>query len=187
METVVIDQIEGVVHESTSLESVAVEQVEQVVLLDVKETFVVGSNPDSITHTNVEVQAVVLGGNQGIQGPPGDSTQSVYLLSSIPVGGNRIVATNALGKLVYPDPNLQQNTLVGITKHSATPDQLTEVQITGIMSEPSWSWDTTQPIYWTANGILTQVPPTIGTLQVVGYPVTPTSMIIDKQTPITLG
>lgn len=87
METVVIDQIEGVVHESTSLESVAVEQVEQVVLLDVKETFVVGSNPDSITHTNVEVQAVVLGGNQGIQGPPGDSTQSVYLLSSIPVGG----------------------------------------------------------------------------------------------------
>lgn len=55
------------------------------------------------------------------------------------------------------------------------------------MAEPSWSWDTTQPIYWTANGILTQVPPTVGTLQVVGYPVTPTSMIIDKQIPITLG
>ena len=148
---------------------------------------VVATKTTTLAVTTVETAAVVTAqGAQGPQGPPGASTTFVYILAAENLGGNRVVSTNSLGKLVYPDLTQLDQTVIGITTGSASADTLAEVQISGLQVEPSWSWLPNLPIFVGASGTLTQTVPATNTVLQIARPVTQTKIFIDLQQPIYL-
>lgn len=148
---------------------------------------------DSITteltqHTIVDTvvyNSVISSGSQGPQGVPGASFLYTYVTAAESIGGNRVVSTNSSGQLVYA--NSFSTHVLGISTASCTSGEVCEVQTSDMMTEPSWSFTVNMPVFAGDNGMLTQVPPTIGTLHTLGYAITPTKLFIDKQPPITLG
>lgn len=121
---------------------------------------------------------------QGPAGPQGSGMQSEQYLANYPIGGNRAVTVNSLGRLEYPDIASESSFIIGITKTSAQAGALCEVQILGTQQEPSWTWQPGQLIYVGNLGVLTQTPPSSGQLIVVGYALTATTIMIDKQSNI---
>ena len=61
------------------------------------------------------------------------------------------------------------------------------VRVGGIMAEPSWTWDLDKFIYLGVNGLLTQTPPGTGFLLEMGWPINPTSMMVDIKLPLFLA
>jgi len=148
---------------------------------------VVATNTTTLAVTTTEIAAVVTApGAQGPQGPPGASTTFVYILAAENLGGNRVVSTNSLGKLMYPDLTQLDQTVIGITTGAANADTLAEVQISGLQVEPSWSWLPNLPIFVGTSGTLTQTVPATNTVLQIARPVTQTKIFIDLQQPIYL-
>lgn len=148
---------------------------------------VVATNTTTLAVTTTEIAAVITApGAQGPQGPPGASTTFVYILAAENLGGNRVVSTNSLGKLVYPDLTQLDQTVIGITTGAANADTLAEVQISGLQAEPSWSWLPNLPIFVGTSGTLTQTVPATNTVLQIARPVTQTKIFIDLQQPIYL-
>jgi hypothetical protein len=140
-----------------------------------------------ISEEEVQSSVVLANGPQGPQGPPGPSTQLIYVPTSINVGGNRAVSINTAGLLYYPDPATEANPIIGITTYAGNIGDMVEVQLVGIMTEPSWNWVGNTPIYLASNGALTQTTPTTGILHVVGFPIAQNRIFIEKQPPVILG
>lgn len=60
------------------------------------------------------------------------------------------------------------------------------VQYSGPLAFSGWNFTTGEPVFVGPRGVLTQTPPSSGYLQVVGYPISATTLLIDIQEPITL-
>lgn len=127
---------------------------------------------------------------QGLPGPRGQAGagSSVLLKTAITVGGHRVCCPSPAG-LIYADWNLPDTAgrVVGITDSAV--DQGGEVQVRnyGEMTEPSWNWDITKPVYLGLNGVLTQVNPRTAGAKfslIMGFPMSPKTLFITIRDPI---
>ena len=169
--------LELVVIETPAAIVVTEESINNVVTTDVN-NYVIESNETS--------KVVASLGQQGPQGPPGASTTFIYVIAGQDLGGNRAVSTNSQGLLVYPDLTQLDQTVLGITTSATMNGMLAEVQIAGIQTEPSWSWQPGLPIFVSTLGTLTQQVPNNNTMLQIARPVTQTKIFVDVQQPIYL-
>lgn len=132
---------------------------------------------------------VVSRGGTGRPGPPGQSGAS-YLtyVADGALGGQRVVRATTAGKVGYVDPSdpAQAHAAIGLTMGAAADGASINVQFSGEMTDPSWSWTASQPIFVGANGIPTQTPPATGFHAAIGVAISATSMVIQIKSPIVL-
>ena len=155
-------------------------------------------HPVRVEDTLVVVQEVteqhfVFGGEQGpqgIQGIPGP-TGGVSLIypAGVALGGHRMVILDDAGLAVYADNTIaaHANKVLGMTTGAASLGASATIQTGGELTEPSWTWTLDVPIYLSANGLLTQTPPTTGFSLIVGFPITATKIFINLREPIFLN
>lgn len=125
----------------------------------------------------------------GIPGPRGSSGTgaspvSVFIAGEA-LGGHRVVRTNASGEAIYAsntDPDSQS--ILGMTTGAAVLGDEVSVLRLGPITEPSWSWAPTAPVYLGTNGGLTQVYPGSGLIVIIGVALTATSMFVAPREPI---
>ena len=127
----------------------------------------------------------------GPQGPPGEAGDLIVTdhLAGEALGGHRGVIVGNDNRLYYADQsNLTHfNRVLGITTGAAVQNDPASVRVGGIMTEPSWTWDLDKFIYLGVNGLLTQTPPGTGFLLEMGWPINPTSMMVDIKLPLFLA
>lgn len=126
-----------------------------------------------------------LTGATGPRGPVGGVGQ--LGVAETALGGHRVVTYNSSSRLVYADKDMPGHfgKVAGITQSAvAAGDVVTFIGL-GMLEEPSWNWNLSKPIFLGNNGVLTQVLTRTGFMQVVAFPVTPTSAFIRLQEPIT--
>ncbi len=125
----------------------------------------------------------------GLPVPDGNAEYVSSLLASYPIGGHRAVAWDDIGQAVYADATKLTHVLrvVGISTFAVTTGVAVTVQRSGVMSESSWAWDITKPIYFDGTGVLTQTP-VVGAafVQVLAMPITLSSIEIKIQPPIIM-
>lgn len=134
-------------------------------------------------------------GPQGIPGPKGDRGSpggtEIERPAAIDISGHRIVVLDGQGGALYAssaDPTHSQR-IVGMTRHAAVAGAPVALAIYGEVTEPSWSWDTSKPVYLGDDGFMTQVPPAYPDAKfsvVVGFPISATTLFINIGIPITL-
>ncbi len=135
------------------------------------------------------VTTITTSGGQGPAGPPGDSINYINILAGHALSGHRVVCTNDLGLAVYADNTIAYTAdrILGITTSASLHGTIAEVQIVGVLEEPSWAWDITIPLYVGTSGFITQTVPATGYLYPIGFAMSPTKIFINKQPPIILG
>lgn len=175
MSTILVDQAPEVVL-ATSTNNVLVAVPEINVVTNKDSSNVITYVTESYTPVSIGIQ-----GPQGIQG---DSDNYVMLLAGTNLGGHRAVTSSALG-VVYATGT--SSNVIGITTGSVLTGGIAQVQISGVLTEPSWNWALNLPIFVGDNGVLTQQVPSDGSLFIIGYPILATQIFIDKQAPILLG
>jgi hypothetical protein len=141
-------------------------------------------------------RAVVIGKQSGVgpQGPPGPAgpqgetgpvggVDQVFIegLADEAIGGQRATITHSSGRFrtaTHTDVNHAGN-FAGITR-AAVPGQGYTVQtvLSGYMEETSWSWTPGKPIFLGLDGVLTQLVPTSGFVQILGTAFDAQSMFV---------
>lgn len=128
------------------------------------------------------VERVVSGGADGELGsaPAGET-----------LSGQRALVL-AGGSLYHADASDQAHAglVVGVSMGAALAGDEATYRRAGRMIEPSWSWSVGIPVFLGADGRLTQVPPepgqATGFLQIIGWPDSPTSLLVDISQPVEL-
>jgi hypothetical protein len=130
-------------------------------------------------------QIAIQTGPPGPTGPSGSApTLGVLLSGGTPLSGHRaVVLVTGIG-MRYADPLSDDDAgaQVGILLQATSPGNIGNVQFSGILEEPSWSFEN-GPIFLGLNGVLTQVPISHGWVLVIARAITPTTIIIDPETP----
>lgn len=75
---------------------------------------------------------------------------------------------------------------IGVATSGAVFGAELQIQYSGPVAFTGWSFTTGLPVFVGSGGVLTQTAPTSGYLQVIGYPLSPTTLLIDIQDPIAL-
>lgn len=111
----------------------------------------------------------------------------VALTAAEDVGGHRVIAVNEDGFAVYADSRDFDTVygIVGISDSAAVEGDRVYVRMFGLMEVPAPVLPGS-PIYLGYDGLMTQLPPEAGALVCVASAISPTRIIIDIQTPITL-
>lgn len=123
-------------------------------------------------------------GRQGVPGPAGGSAFQR-------TAGETISALHAVYELndqVFTLGSSDEDhvsLLLGVATTAAGPGDDINIQRSGAIDEPSWSW-TPGPVWLSPTGTLTQTPPSDGFDVLIGAAVSPTRVILDLQTPIDL-
>jgi len=109
--------------------------------------------------------------------------------AAVTIGGHRVVRVASDGvRLVSSEELLHAGAAVGITTGAALAGDLATVKFSGEISEPSWNWTPTFPVFIGNEGQLKQSPPSFPDAfsQVVGIATSATSIAINIQSPIIL-
>lgn len=117
------------------------------------------------------------------------NTRSIFIAGQT-LERQRIVTLDSNTQLIHADhTNLTHaGRVIGLTLESATLGESIEVHSFGLVSEPSWNWDITQPSVFLSNaGQITQTPPTSGFINVIGHVASATQLFINIQSPINLA
>jgi hypothetical protein len=104
------------------------------------------------------------------------------------LGGHRVVISSG-GNLYYANTTnlLHKNRVVGLTLGAVSTGVVSSYLKEGLITEPSWAWNTSLPVYLADNGLLTQTPVNVtGFVMIVGMPASSTSLYISFQPPIIL-
>lgn len=128
------------------------------------------------------------------QGPPGpagaDGGSILTKTAGAALGGNRAARVDAAtGKAIYADNTVipDAEAVLGITTGAAAEDTEVTIQTFGEMTEASWNWTPGLPVYLSTNGLLTQTPPTSGSLTQIGVANEATKLFIRIQEMILLA
>ena len=108
-------------------------------------------------------------------------------IASQTINSHRILALDSDGKVFHADNTVlwHRNNLIGLSKQSATTGNEVEIAVEGDeVTESSWNWNTTLPIFLSTNGQLTQTTPTTGFVCVVAETINPTTIRIKFNTAI---
>jgi hypothetical protein len=103
----------------------------------------------------------------GMQGPPGvdgggaGSGGIETYVAGDTINGHRVIVTDADGEAIHADVTdlTHANMAMKISLAAADAGDEVEVQLTGRITEPSWSWTPGGTIYVGAGGVLTQTVP----------------------------
>lgn len=123
-------------------------------------------------------------GPRGPIGPAGGG--AVTKVAGQNLSGHRVLAGRADGAVIYAGSNLLGRLPIGLSLGAALEGDSVDVQLSGEIVEPSWAWDVTLPVYAGVDGVLTQTAPVSGLLVVVGFPGSPTSLMVSISDPILL-
>ncbi len=132
-------------------------------------------------------------GPAGPMGPPGVSGGDTGRVTQVwiagePLGGHRVVYANE-GSAFYASADNADTAMqiAGITTHAAAMGGDIQVQSAGPLTEPSWDWDVTKPIFLGLNGLMTQtVNMAWNFIRIVGYPTGLHSMMVSLEEPVFL-
>ena len=137
---------------------------------------------DGVSITLVEPQDQIEVAFMGMPGLPGrdgaSGAATIYRTAGEALGGHRVVAINELNQAVYASSDATRIP-VGITTGAAVSGAEATIQVSGELTEPSWNWDVTKPVFLGLSGLLTQTPPTAGTLAVIGFPTASNKLLLD--------
>jgi len=129
-------------------------------------------------------------GKNGRQGEPGTSTDDTILSyeAGQTVSGHRAVILED-EKVYYADCTTLSHAkrILGITTGAAMVGVLANVQVSGELTEPSWSWTLDVPVWLSTTGLLSQTPPLSGFSLTVGFPVSATKLLVRISEPIFLA
>lgn len=132
----------------------------------------------------------------GLQGPPGppglngSSASAPYITFSAdgPLGGNRAVRLVAgLARYASSSALADAGLVLGITQGAAVSGAPVQIQTSGLMTEPSWTWTADQPVFCGTNGTLTQTAPTAGFDLILGIALSAIQIHIGARMPIALA
>lgn len=104
------------------------------------------------------------------------------------LGGHRVII-ESLGYHYYASATnpAHVNRVVGLSVGAVSNGSIVNYIKEGIITEPSWTWNTSLPVWLGDNGLLTQTPiNTTGFTMIIGHPVTSTSLYVSLKTPILL-
>jgi hypothetical protein len=80
--------------------------------------------------------------------------------------------------------------VLGMTTGAVTAGSVVSLQSIAEMVEPLWNWDISKLVYLRENGLLTQTPPAApdyAFCMVIGFPKSPTSLILNPGNAIILN
>lgn len=163
--------------------SETIEIIEQVTLLEI-----VGDETEIVELVDQNTFEIVEIAEQGLPGADGNVVNVLTKIASQNLGGQRVVFQDSSTSVDYVDIlDISQSLLVlGITTGAASVGANVDVQISGEMTEPSWTWIAGELVYCGANGVLTQILPIGSFLQRVGVAISPTILKVEIEEPIIL-
>ena len=142
-----------------------------------------------IIATPRDTRVVAIVGSQGPPGADGDAaSRTITVTAGETLGGHRAVLLDSSSQARYTDSSsvADAGRVVGLTTGSASAAAAVTIQISGDMTEPSWSWTPGAILYLGANGQLTETAPSTGFIQAVAHAVTATKIILEIHQPIML-
>lgn len=146
----------------------------------------------NVVETEREFNVVTLGevGPQGPQGEPGTASAEIYVAATT-LSGHRVIATNGAGLAIYADNTNVDHAIQAarISLGAADMGENISVQVSGRITEPSWSWIAGGSIYVGANGVLTQSIPEAPAVfsKVIAVAETATRILILNESPVLLA
>jgi hypothetical protein len=102
------------------------------------------------------------------------------------VSGHRAVMLTSTGQAAHADPTAAQQ-YVGISKGAASTGGTVSITYRDTISEPTWTWMVGQPVYFIADGVLTQTPPATVCVPHIGVAISPTVILLSKLHPVFIG
>lgn len=124
----------------------------------------------------------------GPPGPAGGEAAPLELLSGVTISASLAIAVVGGVAVLADHTNLaHRGCVIGLAPVTALSGTDVEIQFADEFTFSSWAWTLGQPVLLGLNGALTQTVPTTGFLQVIGTPLSSTSLLIDIQAPITLA
>jgi hypothetical protein len=144
-------------------------------------------SPDpGVTEVEVDPNAlsVVEVQTQGTQGPPGVSAQDDITRTAAEIlGGHRVVRAVSATHCEYADQSnpLHGDDTLGVTLNAAALGDLVTIRTEGSLTHAGWSWTAGLPVFLSTLGGLTQVEPSSGCIQVIGFAEAADTLFIDPQ------
>jgi len=131
-------------------------------------------------------EIMFLAGLQGIPGPAGATV--LVRTAGLIMSGHRMVVLDMDERAYYADCTNPDHAhrVIGMTRGAALEDAAVIIQTGGELTEPSWDWSMSFPVWLSTDGLLTQVIPTTGFSLIIGFPLTPTKIFIDLREPLIL-
>lgn len=117
--------------------------------------------------------------------PSSSAIQAVVLPASGSIGGHRAVSVGFDFIAGYADKD-SAPLVFGVSTGAVNDGDNVTIQISGEMTESSWSWVPGVPLFLGSSGLITQTPPETGHLVVIGSAVSATKIIINIDQPVTL-
>ena len=157
-----------------------VEIIEEVVVATIE----IAEVPEAI----IEILDVGNPGAPGRQGPPGPAGAALltYIAGEVLSGHRIVIIENDKAYYASNMNSAHANRIAGITIGATMYNDPAYIQTGGELEEPSWNWVLNIPLWLSASGFLTQIPPTVGFSCIIGSPVTSTKILINIGTPISL-
>lgn len=164
-----------------------------VLIVTDQQVVILGDGQQTVIREEVpatQVLAVAMQGPRGIQGPPGPAGgASTVPVGATPLSGHSAVAIDSSGRLVPADVSqaAHRGAILGVVANAYSPGDDAVVQTGYLLEHSGWSW-ALGPVLVGSAGALTQTSP-VGALfvQVIGYAVSPTRIVVDVQPPINLA
>jgi hypothetical protein len=129
-------------------------------------------------------RSLVIGGRQGIAGPPGPGAEIEIYTAAVSIGGHRAVALDASGEIIYASSALNLSA-IGIVRDAVTAGAEVAVYRAGRVA--GFSGLTPGATYYlSAAGTLSLTPPASGVLQPLGIAASATEMLVDPDYPTFL-
>jgi hypothetical protein len=140
-----------------------------------------------VIETSEQAAYVVLAATQGppgVAGPPGGGVSTQTYTAAGTISAYLVVAVSG-GEAVTADSSqiAYAGNVVGVAIGGVNAGALVTVQFAGQLEYNGWNWTLGKPIFLGTGGMLTQTPPASGFNQIIGTPVTPTSIFINLQSP----
>ena len=127
-------------------------------------------------------------GLPGAKGDPGSAgVQTIQRQAAQAISGHTAVAVLADNSVVPASSDDPAHVAIGITTGAVAVGGQATVHISGEISEPSWAWDVSRPIFVGIGGVLTQTAASSGIITIIGYPSSPTSIIVEVDSTLIGG
>ncbi len=111
---------------------------------------------------------------------------NVPMLAGANINGHRALMFDDTGAVVHADPS-QYYSFAGISTQAASAGTSVLVAVTGLLVEPSWSWQAHDTIFVGLNGVLSTQPPLAGIVQQIAVSAGPTALLIQPNPSILLN
>ena len=115
--------------------------------------------------------------------------EGISFIAASNLSAYRSVIIDDNSKVAYADSSQMGhiNRILGITTRSCLSGHVAAVVTGGVVNNSGWSWTIGNPIFLSSSGALTQTPPTTGFLQIMGFPLSTTSIYLQPQEAIVLS